>query len=189
MAKKKSPEESTQVEKKETRGGLRSTSFGQLINMEPGDNARFTRNAMEVAFLPKIDLEDSDAVDERILQYFEIVTKNDMKPTVAGLALALGMSRMQFIAWMNGNTRNSTPRTNTAIKAFTLLNQLWEDYMMNGKVNPASGIFIGKNNFGYVDKIEIDTKGIDDQARAGKTDDELEGIYDGVMDIDAEIVE
>ena len=31
---------------------------------------------------------------------------------------------------------------------------LWENYMQNGKINPVSGIFLGKNNFGYVDKQE-----------------------------------
>ena len=27
--------------------------------------------------------------------------------------------------------------------------------MMNGKINPVSGIFIGKNHFGYTNKQEI----------------------------------
>ena len=31
---------------------------------------------------------------------------------------------------------------------------LWENYMQNGKINPVSGIFLGKNNFGYQDKQE-----------------------------------
>lgn len=30
----------------------------------------------------------------------------------------------------------------------------WESYMMNGKINPVTGIFLAKNNFGYVDKTE-----------------------------------
>jgi hypothetical protein len=32
---------------------------------------------------------------------------------------------------------------------------LWENYMQNGKINPVSGIFLGKNNFGYQDKTEM----------------------------------
>ena len=31
---------------------------------------------------------------------------------------------------------------------------LWENYMQNGKINPVSGIFLGKNNFGYQYKTE-----------------------------------
>jgi hypothetical protein len=34
------------------------------------------------------------------------------------------------------------------------MENLWENYMQNGKINPVSGIFLGKNNFGYQDKTE-----------------------------------
>ena len=34
------------------------------------------------------------------------------------------------------------------------MENLWEDYMNSGKINPVSGIFLGKNNFGYQDKTE-----------------------------------
>ena len=34
------------------------------------------------------------------------------------------------------------------------MENLWEHYMQNGKINPVSGIFLGKNNFGYQDKTE-----------------------------------
>ena len=32
---------------------------------------------------------------------------------------------------------------------------MWEDYMQNGKINPVSGIFLGKNHFGYKDQTEL----------------------------------
>jgi hypothetical protein len=35
-----------------------------------------------------------------------------------------------------------------------MMENLWENYMQNGKINPVSGIFLGKNNFGYQDKTE-----------------------------------
>ena len=34
------------------------------------------------------------------------------------------------------------------------MENLWEAYMNSGKINPVSGIFLGKNNFGYQDKTE-----------------------------------
>lgn len=34
------------------------------------------------------------------------------------------------------------------------MENLWETYMVNGKINPVSGIFLGKNNYGYQDKTE-----------------------------------
>jgi hypothetical protein len=39
-------------------------------------------------------------------------------------------------------------------KAYEYMELLWENYMQNGKINPVSGIFLGKNNFGYQDKTE-----------------------------------
>jgi hypothetical protein len=34
------------------------------------------------------------------------------------------------------------------------MEQLWENYMQNGKINPVSGIFLGKNHYGMQDKTE-----------------------------------
>ena len=35
------------------------------------------------------------------------------------------------------------------------MEEMMEDYMLNGKINPVSGIFLMKNNFGYTDKSEV----------------------------------
>ena len=40
-------------------------------------------------------------------------------------------------------------------RAYALLEELWEDYMLNGKINPVSGIFLGRNHWGYQDKIDL----------------------------------
>ena len=39
-------------------------------------------------------------------------------------------------------------------RVYEIMENLWENYMQNGKINPVSGIFLGKNNFGYQDKTE-----------------------------------
>lgn len=44
--------------------------------------------------------------------------------------------------------------SNEECKAYFLLENLWENYMQSGKVNPVAGIFLGKNNYGYQDKTE-----------------------------------
>lgn len=44
--------------------------------------------------------------------------------------------------------------TDSVKKAYTFMEQNWEDYMQNGKINPVAGIFLGKNNYGYQDKTE-----------------------------------
>ena len=86
-----------------------------------------------------------------------------MKPTVAGMAMALnGMSRQTLWAITHDAPTGSTGYktalppgiTDLIKKAYFLLENLWESYMNSGKVNPVAGIFLGKNNYGYQDKTE-----------------------------------
>lgn len=132
---------------------------GTVVN----SNTLYIRKNLEIANLPEIDLTDAEQVQERINQYFEIEAKYGNKPTVAGLAMSLnGMNRRrlnEIVTGNFGNTRGITttlPKTVTHLikKAHQLMEQLWEDYMQNGKINPVSGIFLGKNNYGYQDKTE-----------------------------------
>jgi hypothetical protein len=57
------------------------------------------------------------------------------------------------MTWRNGTFRANTHQA-IILEAYALMENLWEDYMQNGKINPVSGIFLGKNNFGYADKQE-----------------------------------
>jgi hypothetical protein len=127
-------------------------NFGQEF-VEPGDNSRYIRHAMATYNLPPIDISDVAQVGERINWYFNHCLSNDMKPTVTGLRNSLGVSKDTLANWRNERTR---PETHLGMikKAFDFLEELWEDYMQNGKINPVSGIFLGKNNFGYKDQQE-----------------------------------
>lgn len=130
-------------------------NFGQE-NIQPGDNAKYLRHAMMSLDLPPIDLDSDEQVQERIVWYFNHCADNDMKPTVTGMANALGISRYTLSEWCNGRRRGKNDnRTEIIQKAYGVLAELWEDYMLNGKVNPVSGIFIGKNHFNYADKSEV----------------------------------
>lgn len=172
------------------KGGRKtSTSFGELVNMEAGDNSRYTSHSLEIASLPPIDLNDPTAVWTRIQEYFHIVVKNDMKPTLAGVSMALGMSRSQFYNWAFETKRMNSPQVEMAQKVYQILNSSWEDYMLNGKVNPASGIFIGKNNFGYSDEQKLTVTNSNDSLRDGRTDDELRAIYDLPIETDGEVID
>ena len=102
-------------------------------------------------------------VQQRLSEYFELYAKADMKPTVAGMAIALNGHNRQWL-WAithdaplggRGNETTLPPGvTYTMKKAYFLLENLWENYMQSGKVNPVAGIFLGKNNYGYQDKTE-----------------------------------
>lgn len=126
------------------------------VQSEPGENTKYIKHSMEIGFLPDIDRTDPTQVRERTKQYFNICSKNDMKPTIAGYALSLGCSRVELWYILNG-MRKGIPQSclNTIKKAHTLINSQMEDYMQNGKINPVAGIFLMKNNMGYTDKTEV----------------------------------
>ena len=55
----------------------------------------------------------------------------------------------------SGNLIDLNSESTAAIKkAYFMLSNLWETYMNSGKMNPVAGIFLGKNNYGYVDQVE-----------------------------------
>ena len=136
---------------------------GDAITATPSENAAYIQQGLRLMHLPDIDLRDPVAVQARIDEYFAIVTEYGNKPTVAGLGLALnGMDRRrlwEIRSGQYGNTRGETaelPREVTVIikRTYKIMEELWESYMQNGKINPVSGIFLGKNNYGYQDRTE-----------------------------------
>ena len=132
------------------------------LMVKPGDNTKYLQQSLELMNLSDIDLHDPKAVQDRLNEYFGIMAKYDNKPTVAGMAMALGMNRHTLCAIRNDRVTGGSgyktalpPETALLIKkAYLLMENLWENYMQNGKINPVSGIFLGKNNFNYLDKIE-----------------------------------
>lgn len=123
-------------------------------NTEPGDNARFLRLAMTSLDLPPIDISDEKQVQQRILDYFEHCVENDRKPNIKGLGNWLGVSDETVRNWRNGVYRSET-HLGVIKKAVDILQEMWWDYGQNGKCNPASWIFIGKNAFGMKDVQDV----------------------------------
>lgn len=120
---------------------------------EPGDNTKFLAHALAIRNMPAIDTTDPVQVKQRISDYFTLCVQNDIKPTVKGFLNSLRVGRTTLWEWKQGNFRAGTHQQ-IICEAYDVLEALWEDYMMNGKINPVSGIFLGKNNFGYKDQQE-----------------------------------
>lgn len=141
-------------ERKDNRGNPKGVCPATDVNTEKGDNTRYLRHALASWDLPTVDIADPKQVKERIEWYFNHCADNDMKPTVNGLSNALGVHRSTLQRWATGEVRKDT-HCNLIKKAYNVLMELWEDYMVNGKINPVSGIFIGKNHFKYTDTQEV----------------------------------
>lgn len=153
-------EETIKPKRKRNRPDL--ANFGQEY-VEAGDNARYIRHAMAAWDLPSIDISDAKQVEERIKWYFNHCIEDDMKPTVSGMANAFGVDKRTLWRWWNEVSRSQTHGP-LIKKAYLILEELWEDYMHNGKINPVSGIFIGKNHFGYQDKSDVVIRKGEDEA-------------------------
>ena len=129
----------------------------QLPTVPEGANNKYTSVALAIVAMDACDLYEPQQVQQRIIDYFQVCADNDMKPAVNGLALALGTQRQRL--WEIANDQDHQLCIPVECKhyikqAYNSLQLLWENYMQNGAVNPVSGIFLGKNHFGYRDQQE-----------------------------------
>lgn len=155
--------QTTQKKKMKPRGGNSPVIGMNGYNLEPGDNTKIANVSIRLFNLPDIDMNDVEAVAERLTEYFSIYADADMKPTVAGMAIALNGHNRRWLqavvtdSPLGGRGNYSTLRrevTDLIKKAYFMMENQWENYMNSGKLNPVTGIFLAKNNFGYQDKTE-----------------------------------
>ena len=159
----KKEQKDVQVIKKKPRGGNSPVIGDNGLMLEAGDNAKIMSINIALFNMQDIDMTDAQAVTGRLGEYFALYEQADLKPTVAGMAIALnGMSRQTLTAIAHDRVTGSTgyksalpPEVTATIKkAYKMMENMWETYMNSGKINPVSGIFLGKNNYGYQDKTE-----------------------------------
>ena len=159
----KKEQKDVQVIKKKPRGGNSPVIGDNGLMLEKGDNAKIMSINIALFDMQDIDMTNAQAVMGRLGEYFALYEQADLKPTVAGMAIALnGMSRQTLTAIAHDRVTGSTgyksalPPEVTAVikKAYKMMENMWEIYMNSGKINPVSGIFLGKNNYGYQDKTE-----------------------------------
>lgn len=127
-----------------------------VANLPEGDNTKYTTFALAIMNLPKINVRDPQQLRQRVGEYFQLCADHDMKPGVAAVGLAIGLDRRRLWEIRAGIKNTTIPQECHEIinEVYDSLEMLWENYMQNGKINPVSGIFLGKNNFGYADKQE-----------------------------------
>lgn len=123
-------------------------------NVEPGENSRFVRHALVSWNLPPIDISDPKQVEQRIGDYFQYCVDNDRRPQIVGMCNWIGITRETLNQWENGGARGAT-HTDMIKKARCIIEEMWADMMMTGKINPASGIFLSKNWFNYKDVSDV----------------------------------
>ena len=156
-----SGKEIVKAEKKKPRGVSKDMADGKWLQTEPGDNTKIVLTNMKFFNMPAIDLHDPVAVQERLCEYFQIYGDADLKPTVAGMGMALGLDRRRLWeiktgAAVGGVGKQHLPEETLVLikKAYEILETTMENYANAGKINPVMAIFMMKNHFGYQDKTE-----------------------------------
>lgn len=124
--------------------------------LKSGDNSKILTHNFRLYKLTKVDMKDVEAIERRIAEYITICTEDDARPTVEGLALALGINRRTLWKYAYSNDfKVSDVIRDTLKKAYDFLNVYMVDLMYSNKINSINGIFLMKNNFDYKDKSEV----------------------------------
>jgi hypothetical protein len=125
---------------------------------ETAETAQYLKRTIDVSNMAPVDLYKPEEVKQRIRDYFQMHIERDMKPTVIGLGLSLGIDRRRLWeirtgALLGGLTDKQYPRetVNLIRQAHDILANLHEDYMLNGKIHPTIAVFMGVNYFDMKD--------------------------------------
>ena len=116
------------------------------------ENQTYIMHALELMCWEDIDIKDVAAIQQRIEEYFVWCVEKNEKPSVPGLALAIGIHRMTLWRWSKDT---NDPRNKTICKAYALLEMLATAYLQDGKINPVAGAYILNNGFGYSNTQEL----------------------------------
>ena len=130
--------------------------YGQMpptvYEIEPNSTADILMKMKILYNQPRAKTEEE--ISERLNWYFFHYCMNyQMKPTIDGCTLALGISRETFNNWEHGESGSF--KLDTAKKCKVLVKTFMEAATMEGKLNPIVWMFYGKNYFGMVDKQEM----------------------------------
>ncbi len=120
------------------------------------ENRQFILHDMALLDLGKVDFNNPDAVRDRVRQYLTICADSGIRPCSAGLALALGETRRSLMSQINGSRKTLPLETVEVLQmANAVMNAQLEHTIDASKINPATAIFLMKNNHGYRDVTDI----------------------------------
>lgn len=140
---------------------------------------KYIESALNMWELPRVDIEDAQQVEDRVKWYFRHCAEKELKPSVAGLAVALDVDRRTLYNWANGETRNTQKHFLTIKRAINIILYNLEIYSQDGKMNPAIAIFLLKNHGGYTDVQQLTVEAKQAEFEERKMSDVLEE-YDDI---------
>ena len=107
----------------------------------------------------------AEDIDKVAIEYFNRCIEEDKYPTVTGFCFELGIDRHTFLKYENcletgaykcleENVKKDMVTSIKRWKAY--IESQYEDRLLNDGRSPVGALFLLKNNYGYVDKQEIE---------------------------------
>lgn len=133
-------------------------------NPEMEDNfiSDFVGYALEFIDLERVDFKETSGVQERLVFWLKKCEQYGIRPTIIGMADALGIHRSTLYQIVSENYPNGKVPFGASQETVRLLQKIYqkiaeslESGMTTGKVNPVSAMFLLKNHLGYTDTNEI----------------------------------
>ena len=124
----------------------------------PAPRSNDVAYAKALFMLPPIDLADPDAVSGRYFEVLGLAEEHGRAMTVEALCMGVGTNRDALLRWGRGERTHfseelSPESARTLKKCLESLAGMWATHMASGDFKqPVTGIFIGKNNYGYSDE-------------------------------------
>lgn len=125
--------------------------------MKLEENDRMVTQALRIFEADPIDLSDTKAVQQRIIEYFNSCRELGMRPGNMGMYGALGLSRQDVNNAITGKSRKLSLATiDTIKKAIIAMSSYREMLSTSGKMNPVTYIFQAKNFDGMRDEHHLE---------------------------------
>ncbi|WP_036730318.1 terminase small subunit [Peptoniphilus mikwangii] len=102
---------------------------------------------------PKVDLSNTEEVQERCFMYLEACSLSSCFPSVMGLSGALGCSRQNLNRWLLSHPGHST--TDFVNMAKDVMADILTNASLYNNANAVAVIFQLKNHFEHADRVEI----------------------------------
>lgn len=129
----------------------------ELVEFEEEQKKEWNRvliaHTRKVRAIPKPSPQFPNTIREACEQYFDLCEEDGVKPSVAGLSVALGTNRITLLSWVRGEI--SIESSDVIREYFALIEIFDETSIKDNRTNAVAGIFGMKNNYDYKDQVEV----------------------------------
>lgn len=148
------------------------------------------QNALDIFQAKTPDLHNPEEVQEAIINYFTTCQRNHIRPGNLGLYAALGMSKQDYNNAITGKSKSKVSPVCIDLikKACVAIGQYREGLALEGKINPVTYIFMGKNFDHLTDTQQIEVTAAPGPA-ATMTPEEIAHQIEQDIPIDADFTE